>query len=202
MQLLDPKSITPTAESRLLLHQVSWETYEMLVQLFGDDQPGLRMHYLEGSLELWVPGREHERLKKLLARLVEAFGEEFDLDLNGYGSTTFRQQAAARGLEPDECYCLGELKEVPDIAIEIVVTSGLLDRLDIYQGLGIREIWVWQNHNLSFYILESSSGSYQIADRSDLLPQLDPVTLVQFLNETSQTRAVKQYRAQLRADLN
>ena len=75
------------------------------------------MTYLEGILELRTTSPEHERLKKIIARLIEAFVEEADIDLNGYGSATFRRKAAARGLEPDECYSLGELGEAPDIAI-------------------------------------------------------------------------------------
>jgi hypothetical protein len=43
-------------------------------------------------------------------------------------------------LEPDEWYCLGELHEVPDIALEIVLTSGGIDRLKIYQGLGVKAV--------------------------------------------------------------
>src|SRR5450432_4652687 len=45
---------------------------------------------------------------------------ERDVDLRGFGGTTFRREAKERGLEPDECYKLGKLEEdgVPDIAIE------------------------------------------------------------------------------------
>lgn len=198
MQLLDPQRSEPTPDSRLLLHHVPWATYESLLNLFGDQQPGLRMNYLQGSLEIWMPGREHERIKTLFGRLVEAFAEEFDLELNGYGSTTFRKRAAERGLEPDECYCLGELGDVPDIAIEVVVTSSLLDRLEIYRGLGVREVWVWRQGKLLFYSLESSEQPYQQADWSQILPQLDPELLISFLEETNQTQAVKSYRARLR----
>lgn len=197
MQLLDPQLSEPTLNSRILLHHVPWATYEALLNLFGDDQPGLRMNYLHGSLEIWMPGREHERIKTLFGRLVETFAEEFDLELNGYSSTTFRKQATERGLEPDECYCLGELREVPDIAIEIVVTSGLLDRLEIYRGLGVREVWVWRNCKLIFYTLETPDQLYQQVERSQVLPQLNPDLLIGFLEETNQTKAVKAYRTQL-----
>lgn len=64
------------------------------------------MTYLEGSLELMSTSPEHERLKTIIGRLIEAFAEEADLDLNGFGAATFRKEAAARGLEPDECYTL------------------------------------------------------------------------------------------------
>lgn len=198
MQLLDPKTALPEADSRILLHNISWDKYEALLFVFGDDHPGLRMNYLNGSLEVWMPGPEHERLKTLLGRLIEAFAEEFDLELNGYGSTTFRKQVAEQGLEPDECYCLGELKEVPDIAIEIVITTGLIDRLTIYRGLGVREVWVYRKQRLTFYHLEISDQPYQISDHSQLLPTLNPDLLTRFFSETNQTQAVKAYRQALR----
>ena len=69
MQLLDPKPTLLEAESRVALHNVPWETYEALIALFGDDQPGLRMNYLDGTLEFWMPGREHERIKKEPVRI-------------------------------------------------------------------------------------------------------------------------------------
>lgn len=34
----------------------------------------------------------------------------------------FRKKAKERGLEPDECYCFGPLKKVPDI---VITASGI-----------------------------------------------------------------------------
>ena len=45
-----------------------------------------------------------------------------------------------RGVEPDECYCLGTLAEIPDIAIEIALTSGGIDKLEVYRGLQVPEV--------------------------------------------------------------
>lgn len=199
MQLLDPQP--KVLESSFVLHNVTWGQYEALLNLFGDNQPGLRINYLQGALELWMPGREHERIKTLFGRLIEAFAEELDLELNGYGSTTFRNQAAERGLEPDECYCLGNLRNVPDIAIEVVVTSGLVDRLEIYRGLGVREVWVWREGKLLFYTLETPEQAYQVLPRSQILPQLDPELLLSHLHETNQTQSVKSYRQKLQGSL-
>ncbi|MEO0489496.1 MAG: Uma2 family endonuclease, partial [Cyanobacteria bacterium J06659_2] len=141
----------PADEQRLVLEGVTWQQYDALVVLFTNQFPALRMTYLEGTLELMTTSPEHERLKKIIARLIEAFAEEADLDLNGYGSATFRKEAAARGLEPDECYCLGQLHEVPDIALEIVLTSGGVDKLKVYQGLGVKEVWFWEDQRLRLY---------------------------------------------------
>ncbi|NJL49757.1 MAG: Uma2 family endonuclease [Leptolyngbyaceae cyanobacterium SM2_5_2] len=142
--LLSLSNSLPADEQRLVLEGVTWQQYDALVTLFTNQFPALRMTYLEGTLKLMTTSPEHERLKTILARLIEAFAEELDLDLNGYGSATFRKEAAARGLEPDECYCLRELHEVPDIAVEIVITGGGINKLKVYAGLGVQEVWFWQ----------------------------------------------------------
>ncbi len=197
MQILDLPML-PT-EQRIILQAVPWETYETLLSLFGDDYPALRLNYLNGVLEIWMPGRTHENIKKMLARLLEAYAEERGLDLNGYGSTTFRRKAKERGLEPDECYVLGTLEEVPDLALEVVITHGMVDRLEIYRGLGVHEVWVWDQKKLSFYILIDPDQPYRVQQRSQVLPDLDPDLLLQFLDPTKQTQSVKAYRLALRS---
>lgn len=199
--LLDLPNAIPAEEQRLVLEGITWQQYDALVALFMNQFPALRMTYLEGTLELMTTSPEHERLKKIIARLIEAFAEERDLDLNGYGSATFRKEAAARGLEPDECYCLGELYEVPDIALEIVLTSGGIDKLKVYQGLGVKEVWFWENQRLSIYGLTEVSEDYEALQMSQLLPQLDFALLASYVDSTSQTQAVKAYRQALRESL-
>ncbi|MBD2428829.1 Uma2 family endonuclease [Phormidium sp. FACHB-1136] len=196
--LLNIPPSLPSAEQRLVLEGVTWQQYEALVTLFMNQFPALRMTYLEGSLELMTTSPEHERLKTIIARLIEAFAEELDLDLNGYGSATFRQEAAARGLEPDECYCLGELQAVPDIALEIALTSGGLDKLKVYQGLGVKEVWFWEKQQLSLYGLTETGETYEALERSQLLPKLDVALLASYVESSRQTQAVKAYRLALR----
>lgn len=194
--------LSPAAEAQhLILHGVTWQQYDALVGLFMDQFPALRMTYLEGTLELMTTSSEHERLKTILGRLIEAFAEELDLDLNGYGAATFRKQAADRGLEPDECYCFGELQDFPDIAVEVVITSGTIDKLRVYQGLGVQEVWFWQKGQFTVYSLLDSDRGYEARSTSRLLPQLDFALLCQFIDNPKQTQAVKAYRQALRTSL-
>jgi len=196
MLLLDPKTLQPIEDQRIILYDVAWEQYEQLSQTFVDSFP--RMTYLEGTLEIvMTTSPEHERLKKIIARLLEAYAEEKDINLNGYGNATFRKQAVKRGAEPDECYCIGELNEVPDIAIEIVLTSGGIDKLEVYRGLGVKEVWFWENQQFYFYYLSEIGARYTQSDRSVLIPDLDPVLLASFVSEINQTQAVKKFRQAL-----
>jgi Uma2 family endonuclease len=95
-------------------------------------------------------------------------------------------------LEPDECYCVGEVKEFPDFAIEVIVTSGNIDILDVYQGLGIPEVWFWENDQLSLYHLRGEK--YEPINRSEFLPNLDIDLLVHCANIPDQYDAVLEFR--------
>lgn len=184
----------PDEDQRVVVYGVDWATYESLRERL--DRPGLRMTYREGTLELMTPSRSHEDYKKRIARLLELWALEKDVPLKGYGQTTFKKEAAASGLEPDECYVLGgELADTPDLAIEVVLRSGGLNKLDVYAGLGIREVWFWIDGGLQIRVL--TEGRYEPRARSALLPTLDLEELARFARETDQHAALKAYRAAL-----
>ncbi len=184
-----------TGERRFRVDNVTWDQYAALRRLL-DEVPGLRITYLEGMLELMSPSEEHERVKKTTARLVEAYAEEMDLPLNGFGSATYRKKARHRGLEPDECYVLGpKKKRVPDLAIEVVLTSGGIDRLDVYRGLGVPEVWFWRGGKFSVHHL--GPRGYETVRSSLVLPGLDFALLARFVRRADQTAAVKAFRQAL-----
>ncbi|MEL7331117.1 MAG: Uma2 family endonuclease [Cyanobacteria bacterium J06560_2] len=195
-----PKQLSAD-EQRLRLDGVTWKQYDALVTLFMDQFPALRMTYLKGALEIVSTSAEHERLKKIIARLIEAFAEEADLNLNGYGAATFREKAAERGLEPDECYVFGDLEKTPDIAVEIVLTSGGIEKLAVYQGLDVQEVWFWENQRFSVYSLINPTEGYEAVESSRLLPTIDLSLLSQFVGESNQTKAVRAFRQALRKEL-
>lgn len=144
-----------------------------------------------------MPSPEHELLKKVIARLLERYAEEIDIPLHGYGSTTFRREAKARGLEPDECYCIGTLKELPDFAIEVNLTSGGVDKLAVYQGLGVPEVLIWQNQQLTLHDLRQVPC--QAVTRSQFFPDLDWTLFAQFVRPQDQPQAIKEFLQAIRS---
>lgn len=193
-----PSSPPISGGGPVLLHGVSWDTYEGFLELLGNDHPSLRLTYLQGTLEIVGTLPEHERLKTLIARLFELWALERDVPLEGYGSATFRKRAEERGLEPDECYVIGRLlEEVPDIAIEVVHRHGGIDKLKVYAGLGIQEVWYWEDEGLTPYVLRGDA--YERSSASELLATLDLEQLSAIVrNATDQSTAVRDYRDALR----
>jgi Uma2 family endonuclease len=176
---------------------VPWSAYEAQLALRGD-APVPRIAYLDGAMELMSPSREHERLKSYLGCLVEAYALERGVDLSPYGAWTLRQAPRSSGLEPDECYLIGDQqRDRPDLAIEVVWTHGGIDKLEIYRRLAVPEVWVWRDGALQVFVLRGPD--YQATDRSEQLPGIDLGVLVSFLDRPTAMQAVRAYRETLRA---
>jgi Uma2 family endonuclease len=189
---LPPGEIVKTADQRVILHGVPWSHFEVLLALRGD-APVPRMAFLRGELELMSPSQDHERLKTMIARLLEVYALAKALPLNGFGAWTLRHAPGKVGVEPDECYVLGDPrgKDRPDLAIEVVWTSGSLDKLAIYAGLGVGEVWFWREGRIEVHVLRD--GGYTRIERSALLGDLDIELLARFLTYDDQTRAAREY---------
>jgi Uma2 family endonuclease len=193
-----PSGRRPRGDQVVILRAVPWEQYDALCRA-REHVSGPRMAYLDGTLEIMSPARVHEHQKKLIARLIETYGDEMDVDLNGFGSETYRRKAKEAGVEPDECYCLGDAKAVPDIAIEVVNTSGGLDKLEIYRRLKVPEVWYWANDR--FWIYRLVGHRYVERPRSEVLPDFDLAAcarLVASTDESQQAVAARAWRKTLR----
>ncbi len=199
-------AVATPAESRVVIRNLSWETYEALLRDRGDEGP--RMAYDRGALEVMSPSSKHESLKKLIARLLETFTEVLGIDVVGTGSTTFKLQLKERGTEPDESYYIRNEGRVrgreidlstdppPDLAIEIDLRRSCLDKLGIYAALRIPEVWSHDGKRVVIYRLQPSGG-FAASDRSAALPDLPVEELTRFLDRIgseSDTQIVRAFR--------
>jgi Uma2 family endonuclease len=191
---VQPKELSVVAEDqRMVIRGVSWKDYVILREAL--DTPGLRMTYCEGVLELMSPSRNHELWKTTSARLIELYGFLLRLPLVGYGSTTFRSEAKQRGVEPDECWRVGTQMrdgEIPDIALEVIYASPLLDKLYVYDGLQVPEVWLWKDG--AFHIFRRRvEGGYEPVERSAFLPELDLSLVARFVTREDQDVALREF---------
>ena len=177
----------------MLIRGVSWKDYTILREAL--DTPGLRMTYCEGVLELMSPSRNHELWKKTAARVIELYAFLRRLPLLGYGSTTFRREAKERGVEPDECWRVGSVMregEIPDIVLEVIYTNPILDKLYVYDGLEIPEVWLWKDGAFELY-QRRGEGGYDRVERSGLLPELDFALVARFVTREDQDVALQEF---------
>jgi len=186
------------ADAIIVLENVTWADYQRLLEIRGE-RAVPRLTYVKGVLELMTPSRPHESIKSMIGRLVEAWCFEHDVAISPYGSWTHESKDAERGIEPDECYVLGDVDDPDrcDLAIEVVWSTGGVSKLDAYRPLGVQEVWFWRNGRIEVYGLRDT-GYVQLPG-SDVLPGIDLDQLVRFIDIKPMTRAVREYRAMLRA---
>ncbi len=181
-------------EERIITTGVSWYAYETFLKILEDNNC-YRISYLDKTLEIVSPSRAHEGIKKRISLLIEAYLTASNIRFYPLGSTTFRQAEKRGGKEPDESYCFETEKDFPDLAIEVIFTSGGLDSLEIYQRLEIPEVWFWQNQNLSIYGL--IEGEYRQYCHSPLLPNLDITFLSDCIRQEDSFDALQTFRQSL-----
>jgi Uma2 family endonuclease len=188
-----PPTETGQPEQRIILHGVSWETYErLLAEHTGRRSP--RFAYDRGELEIMAPSAEHERDNWVLARIAEVVIEELGVEFDNLGMTTFRRPDLERGFEADTAFYLQHAADVrerteidlavdppPDLVIEVDVTSYSLDKYPIYAAIGVPEVWRCRHRRATINLLHA--GTYAESSASAALPLLTTDILNQFLAE-------------------
>ena len=142
-------------EGRVTLRNVSWETYERLLE----EDPGRsapRFFYDRGVLEIVSPSFEHEQIAGVTASLVSGLAVELEIDVVGAGSTTFNREDLLRDFEPDASFYFSENASrvrgkrridldagdpPPDLIVEVDITSPSASKLPIYARLGVAGVW-------------------------------------------------------------
>lgn len=194
------------AEERILIRNVSWETYEALLEAVGDGLP--RLTYDEGELELQMPNPPHDTFARFIAFFVAAYAEEVGIRFKATGSATWRREKKKGGLEADESFYFQSFNEVrgredwtledtppPDLAIEIDLSPPAVEKVSIYARLGVPEIWRWRRGRLTVLVLEA--GEYVERERSVALPEFPLERLREALArypEVEADEAVREFR--------
>jgi len=186
---------TTDADSIIVLHDVSWDDYERLLAMRGDHSAP-RISYLEGEVEIMSPSKDHEIIKSYIGHLLEAWCIDRGIEFTPVGSWTLKKKRSRRGAEADECYIFGTKdRSRPHLAIEVEWTHGGIDKLAIYEKLGVEEVWFWRKGLIEIYIF--TERRFMLATRSALLPELNVELLASMLDRDTLTKAVRDFRAAL-----
>ena len=210
MMLLELKRIDVPPGQKVLLHDVSWEEFETILEELGEHRAA-RIAYDNGIVEIMTPLPEHEYAKELIGDLVKALLEERDIEFATLGSTTFKNQTMAKGIEPDQCFYIQNEPAIrgkkridlmvdppPDLALEVDITSRT--HLSIYEALGVPELWRYSNGQLRVYVLRdgkyaesSTSPTFPGFPISEMIPQYLELSQLEGRNKTM--RAFRQWVA-------
>jgi Uma2 family endonuclease len=189
---------TPQKESRLLFEGLTWREFKAVEQLL--DRPGYRLSFLDGILEIReMPGEPHETVKKRIAALLEMFLLMAGFDFTPTGSMTLENEAVGVKREADESYKLAPDRRLPDLAIEVVFSSGGINKLEVYKRLKIKEVWFWEDGVLEFYHLrgEGDSLDYEPIVNSEEVKGIDRDLLSRCINMTNHVDAIKTFQQAL-----
>jgi Uma2 family endonuclease len=192
--------LTALPEQRLILPLVmTWTQFKTIDSLLEYTR-SVRLSYLDGYVEIMTLSREHEIIKYLLAGMLCQFFLEKDISFRPTGSATLQGETKGSSQEPDLSYYFGEdrrQRSTPDLAIEVIFTSGTINKLEYYRRFNVAEVWFWEDGVFSIYQLKSES--YDRVSSSLLLPDLDLELLGRCLQMSEEKEALKAFRDAVRA---
>ena len=178
-------------EQRFIHTGVSWQNFKVIQSGFTDS-PGVRLFYYQGELEILSTSPEHEIVKGNLGYLLEDYMLDQGLEFISTGSFSQEKEAIA-SVQADESYCFGAKKPVPDLAIEIVLTSGGPSKLKRCQALGVQEVWFWENSEIKIYQLHQAE--YQDIGQSRFIKNFNFNHLAKCAAIESRAQAVSAFRS-------
>jgi Uma2 family endonuclease len=191
----------PKKQVPLLFEGLTWREFKAVEQLL--DRPGYRLSFLDGTLEIrQMPGEPHETVKKRIAALLELYLLMAGFDFTPTGSMTLESETGSVKREADESYKLDPGRVRPDLAIEVVFTSGGLNKLESYKRLKISEVWFWDDGVLEVYHLrgEGKNLEYEKLDRSEEVPGIDLDLLLSCINMVNHVDALKTFQQGIKRD--
>ena len=173
------------------LHNISWETYQQLVE----EQMGkrnVRLTYDNGDLEIMVVSYKHGNYSSYLELTVAAIADLFEIDFVPAGTTTFRGEKKKKGFEGDGSFYFKKAEIIrgkdeidlsfdppPELIIEVDITHGSLSKFPILAAIGVEEIWRFDGDRVIFYRLENEN--YQQVAESVCLPRVKSETVTELL---------------------
>ncbi|TYQ28285.1 Uma2 family endonuclease [Pseudanabaena sp. UWO311] len=190
----------PNPEVRIEQPLITWEQFKLIQRGFADAR-GIRLAYYEGILEIVSTSVDHELIKTIIGALLELYFLEMEIEFFPMGQAT-QEKVEQVSLQPDESYSFGSAKKIPDLTIEVILTSGNTEKLKKYYLLGVPEVWLWEDGVLDIYHLDTQSDrQYCKSSTSKFLPNLDMATLQRCILFTSPLEALKTFRQAFRQSL-
>jgi Uma2 family endonuclease len=148
--------------------RAGWPVYEALLAESADGSAS-RFAYDGALLEIMSPSAKHEIYNRLLEAFIREIGREWKIDVLACGSMTVRTEP--RGAEADSSFYIGDhaarMREIdnrgcqaeapPDIVVEIDISRERIDKMTLYAGLDVAELWRYDGRRLRAYDLSDDT---------------------------------------------
>jgi Uma2 family endonuclease len=191
-----PQLLSKTTDQRIIHHGM-WERFKFIQKGF-EGSSRVRLFYYDGTIEILMPGQDHETFAHIIGYLITTFLVEMGIFFKPTGAMT-QEKSGFVSVQADESYCIGSVKPIPDLSIEVVFTSGGISKLERYKALGVPEVWFWEDGLLKIYHLQD--GSYELIDRSQLVGlsnlDLDLLQRCILMAETDAGEAIRVFRREM-----
>lgn len=178
----------------LTLSGVSWEEYENLVRAVGE-APSLRISYDQGRMQIMTLSFKHEYYARIVEQMVGIIRLILRPKVVFFGSPTLKKQKRLKGAEPDACFYVQNAQIIankinldlridppPDVVLEVDIYHESISRFHIYEGLGVPELWHYDEQRLTIYQLQE--GRYEATANSLAFPILTSDVLTEFLTRS------------------
>ncbi|MEG4989258.1 Uma2 family endonuclease [Microcoleus sp. BR0-C5] len=190
VQTVDNPTTSPAVEQRFTCRGLTWHQFKAIQASF-EDVPGVRLFYCEGVLEIVGISKPHEAVQSIIAGLLLLYFEVKEVEFFPSGSYSQIIEGVVE-YQSDLSYCCGTDKDVPDLCIEVVITSGSPIKLQKYRLMGVPEVWFWEDGTLQLYRFREQG--YEPIASSEFLPELDLSLLKRCILFASPLEALKEFR--------
>lgn len=151
---------------KVTLQPVSWQGFEEIMADLGERRES-RIAYANGIMEIMTPLPEHERAKISLADWIKTLLRIQKRQWEPLGSTTFKREDMAAGIEPDECFYIQNYKAVigkerldltVDPPLDLAIETDLTSKTEIaaYEALRVPEVWIYEKGKLKINVLQGN----------------------------------------------
>jgi Uma2 family endonuclease len=187
-------AITPLAETRTLIKNISWQTFKTMLAEMGVERNS-RFAYENGIIEIMTPLMPHENSNRLIEGYILVLCEEFGLEVKTTGSITLTRDDLEKGGEPDSSYYIQNESLVrnkenidlakdppPDLVLEVEYSRPKIDKLSLYAAMGIPEFWRYNGTVLRVYTL--SGDQYSEVELSPTFAPVQVLEIPRFIQES------------------
>jgi Uma2 family endonuclease len=212
-QMLSPPKtgLADRVTEHIYLPNVPWDAYVSLLEGIGDG--ATRLTYDRGQLEITVPSVHHEMINRFVGGMIDSALMRHRMDFEPSGSATWRQPDVSRGLEAGSAYHIQnaaavigkkeldlEIDPPPDLVIEVDLSSPSIDKLPIYSGMGVPEVWRVLDDGSCQMLKRSEHGTYARIEQSVAVPRMTPAIVSRFVvlrESIGHRRALEQFESEV-----